>query len=280
MISKIALQTSQFSVKQTITIQNNVYWGGNITMITVEHEKLYDALPASWKQPVYEHLKTERQYTNNIDRLVNFVKNERRLYSIYPKVKNTFKALELTPFDQVRVVILGQDPYHTPGIANGLAFSTADMAYTPPSLQNIYKELQTDIGSNHHIWGEYHSQQGVLLLNTALTVRESEPNSHAEYWQFLTSAILRATLYDTRPKVFLLWGKQAESTVNKLVNTSLNNGINGQLDLITALNSNRHTFLKAAHPSPLSAHRGFFGCKHFSKCNIALELFDQPTIDW
>ena len=183
---------------------------------------------------------------------------------VYPPRAELFSAFELTPPEQVRVVILGQDPYHEPGQAHGLAFSVQKGVPVPPSLQNIYKELQTDLGCTipHHGNLEEWARQGVLLLNTVLTVREGQANSHKNRgWEPITDRII--TLLNARetPMVFLLWGANAR----------------GKLPLIRGM---QHLVLAAPHPSPLSAHSGFFGCRHFSRANEFLVRTGQSPIDW
>ncbi|KXZ52659.1 hypothetical protein GPECTOR_9g704 [Gonium pectorale] len=185
---------------------------------------------------------------------------------VYPPREAVFAAFNACPFDQVRVVILGQDPYHGPGQAMGLSFSVPrDVRPLPPSLLNMYKEAAADLG-----WDERPthgdltswSVQGVLLLNTVLTVRQGEANSHAKRgWEAFTDAAIRALSTKRRGLVFLLWGKPAQAKKG-LVDTS------------------RHHVLEAAHPSPLSASRGFFGCRHFSRANALLEAQGLEPVDW
>lgn len=184
---------------------------------------------------------------------------------IYPPVKQVFNAFNLTPFDKVKVVILGQDPYHGTGQAHGLSFSVPDEVKPPPSLANIFKEIESDLGvkipkTNGNL-GNW-AKQGVLLLNAILTVRADSPASHRNLgWEKLTDAVIK-TLSDKKERlVFLLWGKFAQEKEN-LIDTS------------------KHLVLKAPHPSPFSAHSGFFGCKHFSKTNDYLLKTDQTPIEW
>ena len=184
--------------------------------------------------------------------------------SIFPKGSEWFRALDLTPLDQVRVVILGQDPYHGPGQAHGLAFSVCPGVRVPPSLVNIYKELQTDLGiaPARHGFLEHWARQGVLLLNTCLTVEQGQAASHkGRGWEGFTDAVIRLVAARERPCAFLLWGSHAQKKA-------------GFVD------SARHLVLKAPHPSPLSAHGGFFGCRHFSRTNDWLERQGMPPIDW
>lgn len=183
---------------------------------------------------------------------------------IYPPEKQIFNAFYLTPFDEVKVVIMGQDPYHGEGQANGLCFSVNKGITIPPSLRNIYKELQVDIGCTIPTHGDlsHWSKQGVFLLNASLTLLNAAPMSHAQIgWAAFTDAVIRKLSEKKDHLIFLLWGKFAQS----------------KLQLI---NQDKHKILIAAHPSPLSAHNGFFGCKHFSKTNECLATFGYPPIDW
>ncbi len=197
--------------------------------------------------------------------LFTFVKDEYSKHVIYPPSEDIFNALHLTPLKDVKVLILGQDPYHEPHQAHGLSFSVLPgKADTPPSLVNIYKELSDDLGcyvpNNGYLkkWAD----QGVLLLNTVLTVRAHEANSHkGKGWEQFTDAIIRAVNEQDRPVVYMLWGKPAQMKKSML-------------------NNPKHLVLEAPHPSPLSAYRGFFGCKHFSKCNDFLEKNGVAPIDW
>lgn len=198
--------------------------------------------------------------------LLEQVRAARRRATVYPCESDQFRALELTPFEMVKVVILGQDPYHGPGQAHGLAFSVPDGVTPPPSLANILKEVRRDLGlapdtplsSDLSSW----ARQGVLLLNTILTVERSRAGSHRNLgWQKMTRAIIDALNRDREGLVFLLWGGHAAK-------------------LGKDLDTTRHTVLTAPHPSPLSAYRGFHGCGHFSKANTALNRFGKPPISW
>ena len=197
--------------------------------------------------------------------LYRFVKEEYSTRVVYPPADDIFNALHLTPLKDVKVLILGQDPYHNEHQAHGLSFSVLpDQKDIPPSLQNIYKELQEDLGcyipNNGYLkkWAD----QGVLMLNTVLTVRAHEPNSHqGRGWENFTDAIIQAVNQKDEPVVYMLWGKPAQSKIPMLTNP-------------------KHVILKAPHPSPLSAYRGFFGCKHFSKCNEFLSQNGLEPIDW
>jgi len=184
--------------------------------------------------------------------------------TIFPPQDAWFRALELTPLDKVRVVILGQDPYHGPGQAHGLCFSVPPGVRPPPSLNNIYKELGRDLGLPRPRHGclEHWARQGVLLLNSVLTVEMAKAASHSKKgWEPFTDAIIAQVNDKAEPVVFMLWGAYAHK---KAAN----------------VDSSRHLLLKAAHPSPLSAHNGFLGCKHFSQCNAFLVSNGLPPIDW
>ena len=196
--------------------------------------------------------------------LYKFIKEEYNTKVIYPPADDIFNALHLTPLSKVKVLILGQDPYHNEGQAHGLCFSVKPEVDIPPSLENIYKELKDDLGckipNNGYLvkWAE----QGVLMLNTVLTVRAHQANSHqGRGWEQFTDAIINAVNAQDRPIVYMLWGKPAQSKIPMLTNP-------------------KHLILKAPHPSPLSAYRGFFGCKHFSQANEFLEKNGIEPIDW
>lgn len=195
--------------------------------------------------------------------LQDFLKSEYARYEIYPEEKNIFNALNHVPFDNVKVVIIGQDPYHEPRQAQGLSFSVPEDVDIPPSLVNIMKEIESDLGISCYKNGnlERWASQGVLLLNTVLTVRRGQANSHKDKgWETLTSKIIQLLGKRKEPIVFLLWGSYAQS--------------------FSPLIEGQHLILKAPHPSPLSAYRGFLGCKHFSKCNEFLLSHNIPPIDW
>jgi uracil-DNA glycosylase len=191
---------------------------------------------------------------------------------IYPR--SPYRALELTPFDQVRVVILGQDPYHGPGQAEGLAFSVGEGQKIPPSLRNIFKEVQRDVGGVQPLGAHAGSlmrwaEQGVLLLNTALTVEDAQPASHSKWgWEVLTDKLIEALATDVQPRAFLLWGGHAQAKADLIERTSV---------------AQRHLVLKANHPSPLSALRPptpFMGCGHFSQVNQWLVAQNKKPIVW
>ena len=183
---------------------------------------------------------------------------------IFPKGSEYFRALDMTPLDKVRVVILGQDPYHGEGQAHGLSFSVRPGVRIPPSLVNIYKELQSDLGipPAKHGFLEHWAKQGVLLLNAVLTVQMSMANSHqGKGWEPFTDAVIRAVNDQPHPVVFILWGSYAQKKA-------------------AFVDQSRHLVLKSPHPSPLSAHNGFFGSRPFSKTNAFLESKGYPPIDW
>jgi len=196
--------------------------------------------------------------------LMDFVKAERSRYQVFPPHEDVFAALHLTSYADTRVVILGQDPYHGPGQAHGLCFSVMHGVKTPPSLANMFKELETDLGivsPNHGNLKDW-ARQGVLLLNTTLTVRAHEAASHQRQgWETFTDQVIAAVNAKETPVVFLLWGAAARKK-RALINTS------------------RHIIFEAPHPSPLSAHRGFFGSKPFSQTNTALEAAGLKPINW
>jgi len=196
--------------------------------------------------------------------LQRFVADERAQHAVYPSHDEVFAALHLTPFEQVEVVILGQDPYHGPGQAHGLCFSVRPGVAQPPSLRNILKELHTDLGiepAGHGCLDAW-AKQGVLLLNTTLTVRAGQAASHqGKGWETFTDAVIRAVSAKPERVVFILWGASARRK-RALIDTT------------------RHTILESAHPSPLSAHNGFFGSRPFSRANEALQAAGQDPIDW
>ncbi len=210
-----------------------------------------EPLKPEFKKPYYEKLyaKVKEEYSTNL---------------IFPPADDIFNAFDFTPLSEVKVVILGQDPYHGDGQAHGLCFSVKPDVDVPPSLVNIYKELQSDLGCYvpNHGYLEKWAKQGVLLLNTVLTVRAHQANSHRGIgWEEFTDAAIRILDEQDRPIVFLLWGKPAQSKKSMLHNA-------------------KHLILTAPHPSPLSAHRGFFGCKHFSQTNEFLKEQGLSPIDW
>lgn len=213
----------------------------------------------SWKQ----RLKTEFEKEYFL-RLVDFVKEEYRTRTIYPPGSLIFNAFNLCPFDKVKAVIIGQDPYHGPGQAHGLCFSVRDGVPFPPSLVNIFKEIENDLGipvpksGNLERW----ARQGVLLLNAILTVRANQAGSHqGKGWEQFTDAVIRTLNEEKNNLVFFLWGAYAQ-----------NKG--------AVIDKNRHLVLESVHPSPLSAAKGFFGNRHFSKCNEYLAMHGIEPVKW
>lgn len=196
--------------------------------------------------------------------LKQFLLEEKRLYKVYPPGDRIFAAFDFTPFNRVKVVLLGQDPYHGEGQAHGLCFSVPAGIRQPPSLVNIFQELKDDLGIEPPASGnlEKWARQGVLLLNATLTVRANMAGSHQKKgWENFTDAVIRTLSEKRENLVFLLWGNYAQAK-EALIDTS------------------RHAVLKAAHPSPFSVYRGFYGCRHFSKTNDLLLKFGQSPIDW
>lgn len=217
------------------------------------------AVENDWK-PILEEAAAKESYQT----LRKFLVDEYNQQTIYPKMENIWQAFEWTPYKEVKVVILGQDPYHGPNQAHGLSFSVQPGVALPPSLRNIYKELESDLGYTpvQHGYLEHWAKQGVLLLNTVLTVRAGEAHSHRNQgWEELTDDVIRALNEREEPMVFLLWGGAAKKKI-KMIDTS------------------KHTILTSAHPSPLSAYRGFFGSQPFSKTNQALQEMGYEPIDW
>lgn len=217
-------------------------------------------LEASWKTELKEEF--EKPY---FQKIASFLKQEKKAGKlIYPPGKQIFNAFEFTPLDKVKVVIIGQDPYHNPGQAHGLSFSVPGGVKAPPSLMNIFKELQDDLGINVPATGnlEYWARQGVLLLNASLTVEANMPMSHSQVgWHIFTDEVIKHISAAKENVVFLLWGKFAQNKE-------------------TLIDASKHKILKAAHPSPLSAYNGFLGCRHFSKANFWLKETGQKPIDW
>jgi uracil-DNA glycosylase len=216
-------------------------------------------IPASWRAHVGAEL--EKPYWG---KLRAFVDAERKAHVVYPPEEEVFSALELTPWDAVRVMILGQDPYHGPGQAHGLAFSVRPGVTPPPSLRNMFREMKDDAGCPAPAdgWLVPWAKQGVLLLNAVLTVRAGEPNSHkGKGWEKFTDAVIRAVDASPRRVVFVLWG-----------------GYAGKKEAL--IDAGRHAVIRSAHPSPLSAKRGFFGSRPFSKINALLEAAGESPVDW
>ena len=216
-------------------------------------------IPASWQAVIGAEL--EQPY---FQQLQQFVAAERQQHTVYPPTEDVYTALKLTPYDQVRVLLLGQDPYHDENQAHGLCFSVRPGIKPPPSLINIFKELQADLGCQipNHGYLVTWARQGVLLLNAVLTVRAHQPNAHkGKGWEKFTDAIIRAVSARPDPVVFVLWGGYAQKKR-------------------TLINQEQHHILQAAHPSPLSARNGFFGSRPFSQINALLQAAGKPEIDW
>lgn len=220
-------------------------------MAMIENDWL-EVLADEFKKPYYS-------------KLYEFVRGEYAERIIYPPADDIFNAFHFTPLSKVKVLLLGQDPYHGEHQAHGLSFSVLpDQTDIPPSLQNIYQELHDDLGCTipTHGYLKKWADQGVLLLNTVLTVRAHQANSHQGMgWEKFTDAVIQAVNAQDRPIVYFLWGKPAQSKASMLKNP-------------------KHLILKAPHPSPLSAYRGFFGCKHFSQANEFLKANGEEPIDW
>ena len=214
----------------------------------------------SWKQELKEEF--DKPY---FEQIVHFLKEEKKAGKvIYPPGKLIFNAFECTPFSKVKVVIIGQDPYHNPGQAHGLSFSVPDKIQPPPSLVNIFKELHNDLDIPIPSTGnlEKWAMQGVLLLNASLTVEANKPMSHSQLgWHLFTDAVIKHISKGKEHVVFMLWGRFAQNKE-------------------TLIDASKHNILKAAHPSPFSAHSGFFGCGHFSKTNNWLREHGEKPIDW
>lgn len=216
-------------------------------------------LEESWKSRLESEF--DQQYFAD---LVEFVKSQYKELAVYPPPAKIFRALELCPFEQVKVVILGQDPYHGKGQANGLCFAVGDGVALPPSLQNIYKEIEEDIGIKMLSRGslENWAKQGILLLNATLTVQAAQAGSHQKKgWEQFTDAIIEKLASEKENLVFILWGKYAQEK-----------GL--------VIDEEKHLVLRAPHPSPFSAYGGFFGCKHFSKTNDYLREHGKEEINW
>lgn len=216
-------------------------------------------IESSWKEKLQEEF--EKPYFSELTR---FVRDEYARYTVYPKGSHIFHAFEKTPFQQVRVVILGQDPYHEPGQAHGLCFSVNDGVMIPPSLQNIYKELENDLGISPKSSGNLDrwAIQGVLLLNATLTVRAHQAGSHQRKgWETFTDAVIHKIAEEREQIVFILWGSYAQQKG-------------------AFIDRKKHLVISSPHPSPLSAYRGFFGSKPFSKTNNYLIEAGQDPVNW
>ena len=216
-------------------------------------------LPPAWKKKLENEF--EQPY---FQQLTEFVKTEYNSHTVYPPGKEIFRSMDVCDFNDVRVVIIGQDPYHGPGQANGLCFSVRDGVKIPPSLINIFKEIKSDLGKPIPKSGDLGrwAEQGVLLLNATLTVRASSPGSHQNKgWETFTDAIIRTLSEEKSNLVFLLWGAYAQKK--------------GEI-----IDRKKHLVLMSAHPSPFSADRGFFGSKHFSKTNEYLKSHGLKEVEW
>ncbi len=212
----------------------------------------------SWDKILKEDFESDGYQT-----LRRFLANEYANHVVYPNMHDIFNALKATPYEDVKVVIIGQDPYHNPGQAHGMCFSVLPGTDTPPSLVNIFKEQKADLGiDNTNPYLTKWAEQGVLLLNAVLTVRAGQANSHkGKGWEEITDSIIKKLNQREEPIVFLLWGANARSKKALVTNPN-------------------HLILECAHPSPLSAYNGFFGCRHFSKCNAYLTQHGLKPIDW
>jgi uracil-DNA glycosylase len=216
-------------------------------------------ISSSWQKVIGAEF--EKPYFQTLQ---NFLIEERQSHTIFPAESDLFSAFNLTPHADVQVLLLGQDPYHDDNQAHGLCFSVNPGIKIPPSLANIYKELRSDLGceipNNGYLvnWAE----QGILMLNTVLTVRAHTPNSHKNKgWETFTDAVIAQVNKKADPVIFILWGASAQKKLN-------------------LIDTNRHTVIQSAHPSPLSAHKGFFGSKPFSAINTALDTIGKPAINW
>ena len=216
-------------------------------------------IEAGWKSVLLDQFQSPYFRT-----LKEFLVEEKKKYTLYPPGRLIFNAFQRTPFDRVKVVILGQDPYHGKDQAHGLCFSVPQGIPKPPSLVNIFKELQADIGipiPEHGTLDKW-ADQGVLLINATLTVRDSQAGSHQKHgWETFTNRVIEVVSQEKSGVVFLLWGRFAQAKES-------------------LIDGGKHLILKSAHPSPLSAYNGFFGCKHFSLTNDYLEKQGNPGIDW
>jgi uracil-DNA glycosylase len=225
----------------------------------MEPQRIDPKINESWKNLLIGEFNLPYFHT-----LRNFLVEEKKQYTIFPPGNQIFSAFELTPFDSVKVVLLGQDPYHGKGQAHGLCFSVPSGINSPPSLVNIFREIQNDLGLPMPLNGNLESwaRQGVLLLNATLTVRANQPGSHQNKgWEMFTDQVIRTLSKEKNGLVFLLWGKFAQAKES-------------------LIDPNKHFVLKAAHPSPYSASAGFFGCKHFSKTNEILRSQGKQEITW
>jgi uracil-DNA glycosylase len=222
-------------------------------------EQLNPRIEASWLEELREEFGKEYFL-----QLKQFLLEEKRSYQVYPPGPRIFAAFDATPFNEVKIVLLGQDPYHGPGQAHGLCFSVPDGVKCPPSLLNIFQELNTDLGIPLPVSGnlEKWAKQGVLLLNATLTVRANQAGSHQHKgWEQFTDQVIQALSSRREGLVFMLWGNYAQAKAGKI-------------------DATKHCILRAAHPSPFSVYRGFYGCRHFSAANEWLSRQGMKPIDW
>ena len=220
--------------------------------------KINSIISEKWKKIL--HLEFSKDYFKNLN---NFLIEEYKNYTVYPKKEHIFAAINKTEFEKVKIVIIGQDPYHGKNKANGIAFSVNDNITNPPSLKNILKELADDLNKDtKHVNLVDWANQGVLLLNSILTVRESFPGSHKNKgWEIFTDFLIDSLVNERKNLIFIIWGAQAKKK-------------------ITSIDLSNHYILESPHPSPLSSYRGFFGCKHFSKANKILRNLNKKEIKW
>lgn len=208
----------------------------------------------------------EEKHKDYFTQILSYVNERRKSVNVYPPKEDVFNAFTYTPFENLKVVIIGQDPYHGPNQAHGLCFSVKPGIPLPPSLKNIYQELKNEYGNNFQIpthgYLEHWARQGVFMLNNTLTVEQGQPQSHANIgWDKFTDKVIEQINANTNGTVFMLWGSPAQKKCKRV-------------------DSSKHLILTAPHPSPLSAYRGFFGCNHFIKCNEYLKAQGKTTIDW
>ena len=220
--------------------------------------KINSIISEKWKKIL--HSEFSKDYFKNLN---NFLIEEYKNYTVYPKKEHIFAAINKTEFEKVKIVIIGQDPYHGKNQANGIAFSVNDNITNPPSLKNILKELADDLNKDtKHVNLVDWANQGVLLLNSILTVRESFPSSHKNKgWEIFTDFLIESLVNERKNLIFIIWGAQAKKK-------------------ITSIDLSNHYILESPHPSPLSSYRGFFGCKHFSKANKILRNLNKKEIKW
>ena len=220
--------------------------------------KINSIISEKWKKIL--HSEFSKDYFKNLN---NFLIEEYKNYTVYPKKEHIFAAINKTEFEKVKIVIIGQDPYHGKNQANGIAFSVNDNITNPPSLKNILKELADDLNKDtKHVNLVDWANQGVLLLNSILTVRESFPGSHKNKgWEIFTDFLIESLVNERKNLIFIIWGAQAKKK-------------------ITSIDLSNHYILESPHPSPLSSYRGFFGCKHFSKANKILRKLNKKEIKW